>query len=705
MLRKYLAWLSSTATLVVLSSFILPEGFVQIADWFGPVLGPTFRPELHLFFLLIGPSLSYTPLLLTWVVAGVVGGFFARGILRSMAAGTLSVLALILLVVGNGFLMFNGFRNLTGGGSGFSLPPPPQGFSLVGVLNAPIISQVLQGATAGGEPNILGILAGLVLNFVLNTAIYAAAFITSGFIFSKVLRSRPRTVPPPPPPPSPPADVAKPQSPTGTASVCLLLLLLLASALTVPTGYAQGSGFPESFSGEQLTLDLQKDGSLRMLYFTNASSLPGIPTDYQREEFQGMVAGFLFAFNGSIDLGPDSPLAFLLPLLPETGFMAVYQVADPSLGKTRADLLASEFGQGFGITLVSAVSMGFQSFGGQQIPGGGIYLSLYTGDGTPRSLGARVLSLVQSDGVGSILTPEKVFVNQYGVLAGFVNFDFQNATASPRAMLGVVADITPLGSFFGRGSFTLGLREVFGSQGTIGPSLSAKSTQIQLFYPANFTVTDYGPLTASNATLGQLQFSMNTTDSAVSNVYVTFNGVFPQRIEIDRQLDPQPPLTSGTTTTEKITVQNLGNETIRSVMVSEKRLFQTYPTLQLLSPSYNVTLGDIPAQGSAEATLQFTVGSDGAYTLPPVEVTYLDQGETIRKTSSRAYMQSSFNLIRYLGELVSGTAPYSYLFLALVLLPPILEVVKLGRRSRSSRRPPPGPVSVPQQSTTTAGSG
>ncbi len=702
MLRKYLAWLSSTATLVVLSSFILPEGFVQIADWFGPVLGPTFRPELHLFFLLIGPSLSYTPLLLTWVVAGVVGGFFARGILRSMAAGTLSVLALILLVVGNGFLMFNGFRNLTGGGSGFSLPPPPQGFSLVGVLNAPIISQILQGATAGGEPNILGILAGLVLNFVLNINIYAAAFITSGFIFSKVLRSRPRTVPPPPPPPSPPADVAKPQPPTGTASVCLLLLLLLVSVLTVPAGYAQGSGFPESFSGEQLTLDLQKDGSLRMLYFTNASSLPGIPTDYQREEFQGMVAGFLFAFNGSIDLGPDSPLAFLLPLLPETGFMAVYQVADPALGKTRADLLASKFGQGFGINLVSAVSMGFQSFGGQQIPGGGIYLSLYTGDGTPRSLGARVLSLVQSDGVGSILTPEKVFVNQYGILAGFVNFDFENATASPRAMLGVVADITPLGSFFGRGSFTLGLREVFGSQGTIGPSISAKSTSIQLLFPPNSTVTASGPVSA-NATLGELRFSMNTTDTPVSNVYVTFNGVFPQRIEIDRQLDPQPPLTSGTTATEKITVRNLGNETIRSVLVSEKRLFQTYPTLQLLSPSYNVTLGDIPAQGSAEVTLQFTVGSDGEYTLPPVEITYLDQGETIRKTSSRAYMQSSFNLIRYLEELVRGTAPYSYLFLALVLLPPILEVVKLGRRSRSSRKFPPGPASTAQASMTTAG--
>jgi len=138
-------------------------------------------------------------------------------------------------------------------------------------------------------------------------------------------------------------------------------------------------------------------------------------------------------------------------------------------------------------------------------------------------------------------------------------------------------------------------------------------------------------------------------------------------------------------------------------MVSEKRLFQTYPTLQLLSPSYNVTLGDIPAQGSAEATLQFTVESDGAYTLPPVEVTYLDQGETIRKTSSRAYMQSSFNLIRYLEELVSGTAPYSYLLLALILLPPILEVIKLGRRSRSARKPRPGLVSTPQQSTTTAG--
>ncbi len=104
---------------------ILPRGFGEIADWLSPVLGPAFGPELDLVFLVLGPSLSYTPLLTTWVVAGVVGGFFARSVLRSMAAGTISTLTIILLMVANAFVFFAGFRNLSGGFSGLNIPPPP----------------------------------------------------------------------------------------------------------------------------------------------------------------------------------------------------------------------------------------------------------------------------------------------------------------------------------------------------------------------------------------------------------------------------------------------------------------------------------------------------------------------------------------------------------------------------------------------------
>jgi hypothetical protein len=175
---------------------------------------------------------------------------------------------------------------------------------------------------------------------------------------------------------------------------------------------------------------------------------------------------------------------------------------------------------------------------------------------------------------------------------------------------------------------------------------------------------------------------MNSTDVPVSNVYVTFTGVFPQRIDISRQLDPQPPFSSGTTVTERITVTNRGNETIQGVVLSEKRLFDTYQTLQLLSPSMNVTLGDLPPLASAEATFQFRVLSDGVYTLPPTEVSYVDQGEAIRKTSNRGVMQSSFNLLLYLEQLFARTTPYSYLLVGLAVLPPVLELRKIGRRRK-----------------------
>ncbi len=693
-----MSWLSSTATLVILSSVIVPKGFVEIADWLAPSLGPTFRPELYLVFLTFGPSLSYIPLLITWVVAGVVGGFFARSVLRSMAGGTISTLAIILLMVGNGFVLFTGFRNQTGGFSGLSIPPPPPGLSLADILNAPMVAQGIQAVSSGGGINPFSVLKILVVNFILNIAIFGVAFIVSGSVFSKIFHTgRPKVQPvtsyqvqnaPGPKDPTP-------LPPTAIVVGVLAIVLLLVSSLILPAGFAQGTGSSGQPTGEQLTLNLQKDGTLKMLYSTNVSSLPGVSSNYQRDEFQGLAGGFLFAFNGSIDLGQDGsgsssgPLSTLTSLLPQNGFLAVYGVPDSSTGKARADLLASEFGQGFGVNLSYLVGMSLPSFGGQQVPGGAIYIGIYSGDGQAGTVGARILSLVQGTGVGSLLTPQKVLVGHFGVLGGFVNLDFQNATTTPNLTpaVQVMADLTPLGNFYGRGNFTLGLRQVLGNQGTISPSTIAKTTSIQLGFPANSNVTGYWPSNASIDTAqGQLTYSMNATSTQVSNVYVNFTSTFPQRMEISRGLDPQSPFSSGTMVTEKITVTNLGNETIHGVMTSETRLFEAYPTLHLLSPSQNMTLGDIPPQGSASATLQFRVTSDGFYTLPPTDITYTDQGQAISKPGNPAYIQSSFSISLYLQALVRGTAPYSYLFLLLIVLPPILQIPRFLRRSRPERR-------------------
>ncbi len=677
---------------------ILPRGFGQIADWLGPLLGPAFRPELCLVFLMLGPSLSYTPLLTTWIVGGVVGGFFARSVLRSMAAGTISTLTIILLMAANAFVIFAGFRNLSGGFSGLNIPPPPPGLSLADVLNTPMVGQGIQVVATSGGINPLSILEVLVVNFALNIGVYAISFVASGFVFSKILRGRR-----PKPKPVPSAQLQsspEPQDPSPNLSAAkivgiLAILLILSSSLVISTGFAQGSQSSGQVSGEQLALNLEKDGTLKMVYSTNLTSLPGVSSDYQRDEFRGLVGGFLFAFNGSIDLGQNGSggssgsLSFLMPLLPPNGFLAVYGVPDQPTGKARADLLASGFAQGFGVHLSPVVSMILPSFGGQQLPGGSIYIGIYSSDGLAGALGNRVLSLVQAAGVGSILTSQKVLVDHFGVLAGFINLDFQNATATPSFTPGaqVTADLTPLGNFYGRGNFTLGLRQVLGNQGTIGPSTVARTTSIELGFPANSTVTGFAPANASiDLAQGQLTYSMNVTSTPVSNVYVNFTSTFPQRITIDRQLDPPSPVSSGTSVTEKITVSNLGNETIRSVVASESRLFRTYPTLQLLSPSQNVSLGDIPPQGSSKATLSFRVSSDGFYTLPPTDITYMDQGQAISKSSSLAYLQSSFNLSLYLQELVRGTAPYSYLFLLLVVLPPILQIPRVLRRSRPARR-------------------
>ena len=302
--------------------------------------------------------------------------------------------------------------------------------------------------------------------------------------------------------------------------------------------------------------------------------------------------------------------------------------------------------------------------------------------------------------MGSILTPQKVFISEFGVQAGFVNLNFQNSTATPNLIpsVQITADLTTLGNFYGRGNFTLGIREILGSQGTISPSSIAKTTSVHLGFPVN-SVTGYAPSNATlNAAQGNLDYSMNATSQPVPNVYVNFTSTFPQKIIINRQLSPQQIFPTGTTVTETVAIRNLGNETIHGTVASEKELFLRYPTLQLLSTSQNITLGDIPSQGSANVTLLFKINSDGFYTLPPTIVSYTDQGQAISKNGPESYLQSSFNLQLYLQTLVAGTAPYSYLCLLLSVLPPMLQLRKIssGAKTRKGTYTPAPPTGQPR---------
>ncbi len=609
-----------------------------------------------------------------------------------MAAGTVSKLTIIILAIGSAFILVSGTTNLFSfATAGLNLPPPPPGTSLSDILNAPLFGDLIKQAAAKGGPNLIGIATFLALNAILNTVFFASSFIISGYAFGKLFhRLRTKHLQPQPsedampkpasPPAPPPSTTPAPTVPVATILPALLLVLLTVGAV-LPAGFAQGVGSSGTTAGEQLALDLQKDGSLHMTYSTNVTSLPGVPTDYSRVEFQSLQAAAIFSRNGTVQNGQNGFPSYLLSLLPRNGFLAAYQVSDPSVGKTRADILASEFGQGFNVSLQSTTSLVLPSFGGQN--SGNVYLAIYQ---CQQDATMRILPLAQANGVGTILTPAKVFVSNYAITAGYLNFGNSNVTLS--ASVAIAADLTPLGNFYGRGTFTLGLRETFGGQGTIGPSTTAKTTNIQLSFPANTTVVAYGPASAKvNPTQGQYQLAMNITSPSTPNAYVTFDATFPQHITIGRQTDPSSPVSAGTTVTEKVTVTNLGNQTIHGVSVSEKKLFQTYPTLELLSASYNVTLGDIDPQALREATEQFKVGSDGIYMMPPAAVSYTDQNQTVSKESSQTTLVSTFNLQLYLGKLVSGTAPYSYPLLLLIVLAPIREVIRqVGRLSARRRK-------------------
>ena len=409
------------------------------------------------------------------------------------------------------------------------------------------------------------------------------------------------------------------------------------------------------------------------------------------DESQGLVAGLLFGLNAtpgtlsSFGNSPAGSLSSILQYLPKTGLITIYQATEPSVARSRADQLANDFGKGFGLGLTPSVSLNTQSFPGLQ-GSGGYYIGLYTSDKIPEQIGDQVRDLIDRNGVGTILSSSKIFVGQFGVLAGLVKLN-PSGTDAPSAMLAAFADLTTLGNFFGRGNFTLGLRQIFGNPGTISPSGPARSSTVQLVFPSDFPVTDYGPRERVRPPSGGiLSLLLNSTDNAVSDAFVSFTGVFPQRIEIVRILDPVSPVPMGTTVTETITVRNLGPESIHGVIVSEKKLFQTYRSLQLLSPSYNASLSDIVPQESESAIFHFKVTSDGIYTLVPAKVTYVDQQDVIVKNSGTISLHSTPNPLNYSLALIRGTAPISYLFLFLLVMSPLIEVPRGVVRWRSSRK-------------------
>ncbi len=116
-----------------------------------------------------------------------------------------------------------------------------------------------------------------------------------------------------------------------------------------------------------------------------------------------------------------------------------------------------------------------------------------------------------------------------------------------------------------------------------------------------------------------------------------------------------------------------------------------YPTLKLLSASENVSLGDIAPRSTVQASVMFRVTSDGVYTMPGTVISYTDQGQGISKTAGTIYLQATFSAFGYAEGLIQATAPYSYLFLFLAVLPLIIQIPRsLGkRRMQGASRPVP----------------
>lgn len=144
---KLTSYLLGLTAAILLVYYLLYISYLPLINWLGPIIGSDIVFPFGFLFLLLGSSISYPVVLLSWVIIGVVVAVGSRKGTRAIGAAigiyftiwsffVLSLLSLAQKMTGGSFFG-------TGGtGSTLSMPPIPPGTSISAILSAPIINSV-----------------------------------------------------------------------------------------------------------------------------------------------------------------------------------------------------------------------------------------------------------------------------------------------------------------------------------------------------------------------------------------------------------------------------------------------------------------------------------------------------------------------------------------------------------------------------------
>ncbi|MCD6263736.1 hypothetical protein J7L60_04950, partial [Candidatus Bathyarchaeota archaeon] len=164
-------------------SFTLGYAFLNpvlraIADWLGPLFGPQLLTLLSTLYLLFSDPLAYPLTAIVWFGVSLLGGIIIRRRVGApLAMMTVFSLFLPLMALSAlGILQRAEEIGLMGSPENLlaTLPPIPQGLSLIDLFNAPIvgrlIQRVLEAAQSGTAPTPEMFISTLLLPILLNAA-------------------------------------------------------------------------------------------------------------------------------------------------------------------------------------------------------------------------------------------------------------------------------------------------------------------------------------------------------------------------------------------------------------------------------------------------------------------------------------------------------------------------------------------------------
>jgi hypothetical protein len=156
---KYIGWLAALGIVLGAGWFLLPQGYELLIQWLAPTLGNYIRPTLVLVSVLLVNPLTNLVMAIVWAAAGLIGGIIAGTKKGAIVVGIITWFSCLGIL---GFCIYNIWN--TGLDLG-SIPPIPEGYSIVDVLSIPLVQgliadifTVVSGFSGGGSPSLVSMI-------------------------------------------------------------------------------------------------------------------------------------------------------------------------------------------------------------------------------------------------------------------------------------------------------------------------------------------------------------------------------------------------------------------------------------------------------------------------------------------------------------------------------------------------------------------